>query len=200
MRTMLLTLPVVALLAAGCAKQPAPPAPVLPAESTDLYGQPAPQGPTVWQPGAEGDSQQRTSSEWSVLLNGPNPEDQARASKALGELAEAGFPQLLNGMQSDSAAVRLVSLQAVYKPVMVTHADQTWPVLQGMLKDSHATIRRDAVVRLTWFEPDRSKTCIPALQAVAKNDADADVRRAAEEAVLSIQYAVSLKKPKVSGK
>jgi hypothetical protein len=102
---------------------------------------------------------------------------------------------LLKGMQSKSEDVRLVSLEAVARPVLVANAGRTWDLLLRMLDDNNALIRRQAALRLTWFEPRQSRSCIPRLQTLAEADPDAEVRRTASAAILSIEYALSLKRP-----
>jgi len=105
---------------------------------------------------------------------------------ALAKMGEPGYPHLLKGMQSRDVDVQLTALQAITKPVLVAHQQETMALLRGMLRDSNAQIRQAAAARLPWYGKE-AQVALPALQGMAKNDSDENVRQVAGTSVTMIE-------------
>jgi hypothetical protein len=129
--------------------------------------------------------QGRTPDQWAERLESQNPTVRSQASAALGSMGESGYPFLLKGLRSSSDDVRMNSLQNMTKPVMVAHQQETLGLLRSMLSDPNPMIRQGAAARLPWYGRD-SQVALPAVQALAQNDADSEVRRVAAISVTMI--------------
>jgi hypothetical protein len=108
----------------------------------------------------------------------------------LGDLKEDGYVHLVKGLESPSPEMRLTCLKVISPPVLTGHREETMPLLLRLLNDPDPLIRQNAVARLPWFGKDAAPA-LPALEAVAKNDQDADVRTMAKQAIGRIKEAIS---------
>jgi hypothetical protein len=162
--------------------------------------------------------QGRTATYWEERLHSNSPTAREEASLALRELREDGFLPLWRGLQSTAPDVRLASLQAFYKPVLLKHRSDVFPLLVGMLRDPDARICQHAAMRLAWFggggKPEvwfspEGKAAIRELRRLAEydqsnlpNPADdgepsdpvnrpADVRKAAADALRTVEIHLS---------
>lgn len=144
--------------------------------------------------------QGRTVTQWSGMLDSPDPAARDQACRALQQLGNDGFKPLLNGMQSNSWQHRLTCMQAVHKPVMIAHADETWPQLVRLLGDQQPLIRQHAAIRLAWFSGTRGPAAIQELQRVAARESDPEVKRTVVDTIKGIELAMAGKKPDVGPK
>ncbi|MBY0523189.1 MAG: HEAT repeat domain-containing protein [Gemmataceae bacterium] len=169
-----------ALILSGCArKAPAP----MDAAVPSVVPAPLPQAseaapaPTF---------EKQTPQQWADQLEGPSAADTQRAALALRELKDAGYPHLQKGLQSRSAETRLACLQAMPQSVVVAKQREMLPILMSMLGDPKWAVRRDAVVRLSWFGT-QDGDVLRALRRTATGDAHPKVRAMAAECVGNIE-------------
>lgn len=178
-------LPLLAL-AVGCGRG-APPAPL--ADATGLAPvQLSPEAAHLASLQGEQVYEGRTAGEWATRLQDPAQLQRHKAASALGQMNDAGFPHLLQGMRSGSPEVRSACLQAVYKPVLVKHERETFDLLVNWLDDRDASLRAAALSRLAWFES-RGGRALPQIRWIALNDKNAVVREAAMDALYQISAA-----------
>jgi HEAT repeat protein len=144
---------------------------------TPAYPLPAPADAKVFQG--------RTVDQWAERMESQNPTARSQASAALGSMGESGYPFLLKGLRSNSDDVRMNSLQNMTKPVMVAHQQETLGLLRSMLGDPNPLIRQGAAARVSWYGKD-AQVALPAVQALAQNDSEPEVRRVAAIAVTEI--------------
>jgi len=137
----------------------------------------------------------RTAAQWAAQLASADPQVRQRASQALGALNQDGTPYLLQALRSSSPETQLNALQAFYKPELVRHANETLPAMLRMLENKDDAIRLNAAARLPWFEK-RATQAMPLLQYLAANDPSAEVRAAARESMVFINYAATGVPPK----
>ena len=177
---------VLVFLLAGCKRadlgQNASPS-VQPLPGVGLYGQ------------ADPLAQALAAEQWAAQLSDLDPQIRQQASQALGTLGPEGARYLIQGMRSSSPEMQLNSLQGFYKPELVNHANETMPIVMGMLEHRDPTIRLNAVARMPWFEASASKA-MPLLQYMAANDPSPEVRAAAKESMVFINYFATGVKPK----
>jgi hypothetical protein len=138
--------------------------------------------------------QGQTAQQWSLRLKDRDLYKRQQANEALGELGEEGYPYLLQGLRSGDADQRLSSLKALRSPVLTAHREETMPLLLEMLRDPDPLIRQSAAVRLSWYGK-HAQPALGALEVLAKNDVDPDVRRMAERSAVHIREALSGKLP-----
>jgi len=181
------------LLGAGCgtkASQPfsgVMPAPVSASpDGGDAQGQASYEPPRIYQG--------RPAPYWADRLANPDPIVRQEATLALGRLDQDGFPHLLQGMKSNSREMKLGAMQAVYQPVLLKHAAQALPVLSQLAEDRDPLVRHNAVVRLAWLEKN-AESAMRLLQRIAALDANPDIRNAARESLVVINYHVTGIKP-----
>lgn len=171
---------------AGCSREAPPKPPIAPVASTFADptgkglgpGQRAPVEPNLY----EG----RTAQEWATELKGPDAAQSAEAVLALRELGEEGYQHLFQGMQSSIAEIRLLSLQAIYQPVLVAHRDEMLPLLFRLLQDADPRIRQSAAVRLSGFGTS-AKAGAAILRKMSTSDPDRSVRLAALESAMIVE-------------
>jgi HEAT repeat protein len=142
----------------------------------------------------------RTLSQWEEQLSSKDLAARQRATLALGQLGEAGYPALLNGMKNESADVRLQSLQAIYRPVLVQHQAETVPLLLQLLQDPNPAVREHAAIRLAWFDVRVSNMTpragyyarerLQALRLLAQKDETPAAKNAALHSIQSIEDAI----------
>jgi hypothetical protein len=133
--------------------------------------------------------QERTAQEWGTLLESASPLEREQAIEALGKLDGDGFPYLLNGMRNGSREVRVLALEAAYKPVLVANHADTLPLLLRFLKDTDPLVRYAAVTRIAWYEK-KATVAMPTLQYMAANDPHPRVRAAATDAIVEIGFSL----------
>jgi HEAT repeats len=135
----------ISVLAMGCgrAKPPAPAANALPVANLQ------PAAASELPDSATGQAQ--TPAQWGTLLLTADPTARESASRALRDLGKDGFPYLLQGMQSRSWEVRLVSLRAVPKEQVMANRSRALPVLADLAADSNPQIAQYATIRLGWL-------------------------------------------------
>jgi HEAT repeat protein len=140
-----------------------------------------------------------TATYWGPMLESPNPQTRVQASRALQQMGKEGFPPLFKGMQSKSTEVRLTSLQAVHKPVMLANGDQTLPVLVRMLGDPEPVLRQQAAIRLGWFDGASGQTAMRELQRLAAAEQNPEVRKTVTDTIKGMELAMAGKKPGEAG-
>jgi HEAT repeat protein len=142
----------------------------------------------------------RALSQWEEQLSSKDLAARQRATLVLGQLGEAGYPALLNGMKNESADVRLQSLQALYRPVLVRHQAETVPLLLQLLQDPNPAVREHAAIRLAWFDVRVSNMTpragyyarerLQALRLLAQKDETPAAKNAALHSIQSIEDAI----------
>jgi HEAT repeat protein len=150
------------LLGCGRAK---PPAPVDNAQ-TGAGLQPV---QASFDPPASALGQAHTPTEWGQLLTAADPAARELAGRALRDLGKEGYPYLLQGMQSRSWEVRLVSLRAAPKEQVVANRNRTLPVLTDLAADSNPEIAQYAVIRLGWLGAS-AQSALPMLKRKLDDD------------------------------
>jgi HEAT repeat protein len=142
----------------------------------------------------------RTLSQWEEQLSSKDLATRQRATLALGQLGEAGYPTLISGMKNESADVRLQSLQAIYRPLLVKHQTETVPLLLQLLHDPNPAVREHAAIRLAWFDVRVSNMTpragyyarerLQALRLLAQKDDNPAAKNAALHSIQSIEDAI----------
>jgi hypothetical protein len=191
MRLVLLTFVFLGLLA-GCGRQPPPPAGANAALADNELTTVSAEGD--WQaPPASGPSsyQGRSVVQWAKQLQTDNHAERSQASMALGQMGEAGYPHLLAGIKSNSDARRIVCLQAMSRPVMLTHGHEMVALLTRMLRDREPMIRRSAAARLPWFGAG-AQGALRDLRIMVESDPVPDIRQVAQ---VSIELIMNPDKP-----
>jgi HEAT repeat protein len=191
---------------AGCGKKEAVRPPLGPENiqpAQDLYKVHAPDGPQpltrATDDPAAGVYQGLTPKQWAEQLQTRDLKTQSEAIQALGALKEHGYPELKEGLQSESADVRVLTLQAIQLPVLMEHDKEVVPKLIDLLQtDRNPTVREQAAIRLAWFDNAAQRKQghmiqqrFQALQRAAQADPNAAVRQAANNSMLCLQSALS---------
>jgi len=115
-------------------------------------------------------------------------------------MGKAGFPHLLQGMQSSSWEVRLTSLRSAPKEQVVAQRSETAPVLTNLLGDPNLPIRQYAAIRLGWLGGS-AQSAVPVLSDLLQKDGNADIQEDVVEAIIAIhdtpaKVALLLRDPK----
>lgn len=139
---------------------------------------------TEWGPA----KQPRTAEQWAAQLSNSHPAAAFQASLALRDLKDEGYPHLARAVLSDSLEVRRLALAALSAPVLLARHRERLPLLIGLLRNSDPFMRQHAASRLGCFGT-KATTVRPALDQMAANDVDPNVRGAAAEAVYLIDLA-----------
>lgn len=188
----LATFGLLALLLAGCGRSQVPAAAVGAEPVPQLVPAQSPQGlAEIGGSVYEG----QTAEQWAAQLADPNPVVRKQASQVLGAMSKHGTGYLLQGMRSNSPETQVNCLQAIYKPDLVARSKETLPLVSGMLDHRDPQVRLNAVARMPWFGAE-ARGAMPTLQYLAANDPSPEVRSAAREAQVHINYAVTGVMPK----
>ena len=75
-------------------------------------------------------------------------------------------------------------------PVLVDHRAELMPLLLQMLREPDPLARQVVLIRIGWFGK-HSQAVLPTLEAVAKNDTHAEVRRVAADVIGDIKAAAA---------
>lgn len=132
--------------------------------------------------------QPRTAEQWAAQLSNPHPAAAFQASLALRDLKDEGYPHLARAVLSDAPEVRRLALAALSAPVVLARHRESLPLLIGLLQNPDPFMRQHAASRLGCFGT-KAVAVRPALDQMAANDADPNVRGAAAEAVYLIDLA-----------
>lgn len=193
-RTQPLLLAGLVVLAFGCGRK-APPA------AMGLGGEAGPQ-PLVVEVGSQDAAlapgtpvhEGRTAPQWMQQLEAaPTPVLRQQAGRALSGMGDTGQSQLLKGLAHGSDPVRLSCLQAISQPMLAKNANETLPLLLGMLQERNPDLRKAAAARLPWFPWKKlnPEIALAPLRAMSQRDPDPGVRRAAQESIIFINEVVT---------
>jgi HEAT repeat protein len=140
-------------------------------------------------PTINGSVQPRTALQWQQVLTGTDPKGRELAARALRDLGKDGFPYLLQGMQSKSWEVRLVSLRAASKELVAANPGRTLPILTELAGDSNPQIAQYAVVRLGWLGS-RGQSALPVLKRKLAEDDNPQVKEDVVQSIIDIHDSV----------
>jgi HEAT repeat protein len=134
--------------------------------------------------------QGRTASDWAVELQDSDLYRAQAASKALAELGEPGFQQLVAGLESRSWETRLLCLKAFTREHMLQQGELAFGSLVHLLQDPHPAIRQAAIVRIGWHR-EQGGPALPRLRTISQSDPDEENRRLAAEVIVGLNESVS---------
>jgi HEAT repeat protein len=176
------------LLPAGCSRK-SPPAAINRATGA------AAAAPSAAGAGAEGPAavaggvyEGRAAPEWGErLVQTQSQAMRDKAAIALAQLGEQGYPHLLAGMRSDSDAVRLASVRAISKAMLLAHQNEMIPLLMRMLKDPEPMIRRAAAGQLRSFGKAGEIALRDLMEMAADKNESPEVRQVAKASAEQIR-------------
>lgn len=127
--------------------------------------------------------QGRTLSQWSALLQHPNPRQRADALTNLAELGSRTLPLLTWALRDDDHTVRIATLRAIGR-LGAAAQPATIPLIELLAVEEVRSVRIVAITCLGLIGPG-ARDALGPLQA-AREGADITVRLAAETAIQKI--------------
>jgi hypothetical protein len=172
----------VLVMIAGCGRKLPPPANNAGSPSVSGQLQPVSEAPAAVVPASGPTFQGRSAPQWAAQLQTNDPNALRQASTALGELGEAGYVSLRDGLRDKSGSLRIACLQAISQPIVVAHWKEMLPLLTGLLQDREPAVRRAAAAKLCALGT-RAQSAVPELRRLAENDPVADNRQVAQTSI-----------------